>query len=172
MKLPALDLSLVADDPIAAVLRPAPSAPPRAQLVAGVGFGLKAANPLAPVEPHQRETGRILHLSEHRRLELMLLPRMLYRVMQGVSDDKHPKAQLVCSLLRDAMTEPLNGLPLAQVDKLLRRINQRAKRLMDEHFAQVMNARSRRSSTSRSSRCSRTACSSCSRARPWRTRSP
>jgi hypothetical protein len=140
MKLPALDDALLKDDPIAAAVRRPPAVPLRDQLACAVRIGRRRVDP-PPVEPLQRETGRHLHLSEHRRLELMLLPRMLYRVMQGSSDDKHPDAQLVCSLLRDAMTEPLNGLPLAQVDKLLRRINQRARRLMDEHFAQMMNAK-------------------------------
>ena len=97
---------------------------------------------MAPIEPHQRETARIPYLAERRRVELMLLPRMLYRVLEfGASDPNHPDAVLVLSLLRDAMVEPINGLPVRQAEKLLHRVTLHAMRIMDEFFNNASNAK-------------------------------
>jgi hypothetical protein len=104
-----------------------------------------AQNPLeksTPIPITPRTPGRIKWLSESRRIDLMLLPAMLWRLFSyGASDGTHDEAEVFRNLLADAMVEPVNGEGWAKAEKLGNRVQKEAKLIMDEYFAGQPNAR-------------------------------
>jgi hypothetical protein len=106
-----------------------------------------ARNPLTKsspiiIKPTSRPMGKIAHLSQKRRMDLMLIPAMLWRLFSyGASDDKHGEAEAFRGLLADAMVEPVNGEGLAVAERLGRRVQREAREIMDEHFLDQPNAK-------------------------------
>lgn len=107
-----------------------------------------ARNPLVQVPgvpaiaPERGPMARIRHLSESRRIDLMLLPAMLWRLFAyGASDGTHGEADSFRGLLADAMVEPVHGEGLALATKLGNRVQREAREIMDDWFAGQPNAR-------------------------------
>lgn len=148
MKLPALPpLPPTLPDALTQALRPrVPALAPQHALATSVTFGIKTVppvprNPLADqIQP--RPTGSIPFLSEKRRVDLMLIPAMLWRVFaMGASDPDHREAHVFRALLADAMVEPLNGHTHKVASKLTNRANKLARDLCDEFFSGMENAK-------------------------------
>lgn len=113
----------------------------RDRLTMCASFGVPVVNPLEAA-PSPRQVAGIPFLSERRRLELLLLPRILLQVLEnGASDKSHPDYARVQSLLHDAMCEPIHGLHVPTAEKLLRRMQRKHHELAQRYFKDMPNAK-------------------------------
>lgn len=104
-------------------------------------LGTLARQKIAPETFETREAVPIPYLSEARRLELMILPRLMHRILEpdingGTSAPEHPTVARVKRLFADAMVEPIAGLPIPVAEKLLERMNKWQMRIFREGFDQ------------------------------------
>lgn len=102
-------------------------------------LGTLARQKIAPETFETRDVVPIAYLSEARRLELMVLPRLMHRILEpdingGTSAPAHPMVARVKRLFADAMLEPVAGLPVADAEKLLERMNRWQMKIFREAF--------------------------------------
>lgn len=109
-------------------------------LIGRPSFGIKPIAPLptpitAPEQP-LRDIVPIKYLSEHRRLEMMLFPRMLFRITEWRASRPDLPIMEIKNLLTDAMDQPIRGLG-PKAEDLIYRMERRQRAIWRDQFSGV-----------------------------------
>lgn len=112
------------------------SPPAPVDLIATASFGVKR-KPIRSLLYQPPKMEPIRHLSDRRRIDLMVLPFLLHQVLlDGANDRDHPEAIIIAEMFVTAMHQPLVGLSESKALSLADRCNKPAMKVYHSFFCE------------------------------------